>query len=88
MSDTEIEWTDKVWNPVTGCRPYSGGCVNCYAQVQSHIRGANPQPAMQRKYEGLAMLNGRQSRIPGLIRLSANLSQGDPESCDWDRHLQ
>lgn len=29
--DTNIEWADKVWNPVTGCTPISDGCKNCYA---------------------------------------------------------
>ena len=57
MADTKIEWTQQVWNPVTGCRPYSSGCANCYAQVQSHIRGANRHPAMVRKYHGLTVLN-------------------------------
>ncbi len=28
---TKIEWTDVVWNPVTGCREISDGCKNCYA---------------------------------------------------------
>ena len=32
MADTNIEWTDKVWNPVTGCTPVSPGCKNCYAK--------------------------------------------------------
>lgn len=32
MSDTKIEWADKVWNPVTGCTPISEGCANCYAR--------------------------------------------------------
>jgi protein gp37 len=32
MSDTKIEWTDKVWNPITGCDPISTGCANCYAK--------------------------------------------------------
>ncbi len=31
MSDTKIEWADKVWNPVTGCSKVSEGCRNCYA---------------------------------------------------------
>lgn len=31
MADTRIAWTDKVWNPVTGCSPVSAGCANCYA---------------------------------------------------------
>lgn len=27
-----IEWTDAVWNPVTGCTKVSAGCKNCYAE--------------------------------------------------------
>ncbi len=26
-----IGWCDQTWNPVTGCRPVSEGCSNCYA---------------------------------------------------------
>jgi len=29
---TTIEWTDKVWNPTTGCNKVSRGCKNCYAE--------------------------------------------------------
>lgn len=28
---TAIEWTDKVWNPTTGCDRISAGCDHCYA---------------------------------------------------------
>jgi protein gp37 len=28
---TAIEWTDRVWNPTTGCDRVSPGCDNCYA---------------------------------------------------------
>jgi protein gp37 len=31
VADTSIEWTDKVWNPTTGCDRVSPGCDNCYA---------------------------------------------------------
>lgn len=57
MADSKIEWTDAVWNPVTGCTRVSAGCDNCYAVTQSHIRGSNPMPAMQKKYAGLTVLN-------------------------------
>lgn len=30
---TAIEWTDVVWNPVTGCDKVSPGCAHCYAEV-------------------------------------------------------
>jgi protein gp37 len=32
MANSSIEWTDKVWNPVTGCTKVSQGCKHCYAE--------------------------------------------------------
>ena len=29
---TKIEWTERSWNPVTGCSKVSAGCLNCYAE--------------------------------------------------------
>jgi protein gp37 len=28
---TNIEWTEKTWNPIVGCSIVSPGCTNCYA---------------------------------------------------------
>lgn len=36
MRTTKIEWTDKTWNPITGCSKKSSGCQHCYAEVMSH----------------------------------------------------
>lgn len=33
MSKSKIEWTEKTWNPVTGCDKVSKGCKFCYAEV-------------------------------------------------------
>jgi len=30
---TGIEWTDKTWNPTTGCSKVSPGCLHCYAET-------------------------------------------------------
>ena len=35
MKTTKIEWTDKTWNPITGCTKKSIGCLHCYAEVMS-----------------------------------------------------
>ena len=35
MSQSNIEWTELTWNPVTGCNKVSPGCKNCYAEVMS-----------------------------------------------------
>ena len=32
-TNTSIEWTDKSWNPVTGCTKISPGCIHCYAEA-------------------------------------------------------
>lgn len=36
MRTTKIEWTDKTWNPITGCTKYSDGCTHCYAETMAH----------------------------------------------------
>jgi protein gp37 len=35
---TKIEWTNEVWNPMTGCTKISTGCDNCYAHTVAHRR--------------------------------------------------
>lgn len=30
---SKIEWTDRTWNPITGCSKVSEGCRNCYADA-------------------------------------------------------
>ena len=43
---TKIEWTDAVWNPVTGCSKVSQGCRNCYAErMAKRFAGMNGYPA-------------------------------------------
>jgi protein gp37 len=41
-TNSEIEWTDATWNPVTGCTKISPGCKHCYAE-----RMANRLQAMR-----------------------------------------
>jgi protein gp37 len=48
MAKSSIEWTDKVWNPVTGCTKVSAGCANCYAETFAR-RGMGPWKG--RKFE-------------------------------------
>ncbi len=35
MKTTKIEWTDKTWNPITGCTKVSAGCAHCYAEMMA-----------------------------------------------------
>ncbi len=36
MRTSKIEWTDRTWNPVTGCTKYSTGCAHCYAETMAN----------------------------------------------------
>ena len=35
MAESSIEWTEKTWNPTTGCTKISQGCKNCYAEIMA-----------------------------------------------------
>ena len=35
MRTTKIEWTERTWNPVTGCHKVSEGCRHCYAEMMT-----------------------------------------------------
>jgi protein gp37 len=46
--NSEIEWTDATWNPVTGCTKISPGCANCYAETfAERFRGVPGHPYEQ-----------------------------------------
>lgn len=46
---TKIEWTNKTWNPVTGCTKMSEACQNCYAEVMA--KRLSGMPASKEKYK-------------------------------------
>jgi protein gp37 len=35
MAESNIEWTEHTWNPVTGCTKVSPGCKHCYAETMA-----------------------------------------------------
>ncbi|GAA1401811.1 phage Gp37/Gp68 family protein [Pseudonocardia kongjuensis] len=45
MNSTTIEWTDRTWNPVTGCTKVSPGCDHCYADsIATRFAGTKAFP--------------------------------------------
>lgn len=44
MRTTKIEWTERTWNPVTGCTKQSVGCAHCYAEVMARRLTAMGNP--------------------------------------------
>ena len=51
MKTTKIEWTDKTWNPITGCSKKSTGCLHCYAEVMSRRLKAMGQEKYRNGFE-------------------------------------
>jgi protein gp37 len=47
MGATSIEWTDRTWNPVTGCDKVSPGCAHCYADGVAKRFWATQYPALR-----------------------------------------
>ena len=69
MSDTTIEWADKVWNCLRGCSRVSPGCGGsdgggCYAERMAHRFSGPDQP-----YEGLTRMTHGGPRWTGKIQL-------------------
>jgi len=58
---TKIEWTDRQWNPVSGCSRASIGCDKCYAVVMSRRLAAMGNT----KYAGLV----NKGHFNGQVRL-------------------
>ena len=44
MRTTKIEWTERTWNPVTGCTKQSAGCAHCYAEIMARRLTAMGMP--------------------------------------------
>jgi len=45
VDNTQIEWTDATWNPVTGYSKITGGCDFCYAErFSERLRGVPGHP--------------------------------------------
>jgi protein gp37 len=46
--NSQIEWTEATWNPVTGCTQISPGCAHCYAKTfAERFRGVPGHPYEQ-----------------------------------------
>ncbi|MEJ6397007.1 phage Gp37/Gp68 family protein [Yoonia sp. 208BN28-4] len=66
MDNTDIEWTDATWNPVTGCTLVDAGCCNCYAATLAATRLKN-HPSRK----GLARVNAQGvAKFTGEVRFN------------------
>lgn len=42
--NSDIEWTESTWNPLTGCTKISPGCMHCYAERMANRLQGMGQP--------------------------------------------
>jgi protein gp37 len=49
--ETGIEWTDKTWNPSTGCSKVSEGCKYCYAETMAERLNAMGNPRYEEGFD-------------------------------------
>ncbi|WP_404934262.1 phage Gp37/Gp68 family protein [Nitratireductor sp. L15S-10] len=98
--DTKIEWTDRTFNPWTGCTKISPGCDNCYAEAWSkrsgHVKwGKHPRKrtteaywkaplAWEKQAEEFESEHGRRQRIFCASLADVFDNQIDP---DWRSDL-
>lgn len=75
MNATNIEWTDRVWNPTVGCRRVSKGCENCYAETMA-ARVANAAQARLRS-------GGSLTDIQSAYRRVVRWERGGMDAADW-----
>ena len=63
---SDIEWTDATWNPVSGCLMISPGCTNCYAMRMAGRLQAMEHPS----YKGVTRKSGNRQVWTGKIHLN------------------
>ena len=51
MATSRIEWTERTWNPVTGCAKVSAGCKHCYAERMALRLQAMAAPGYARGFD-------------------------------------
>lgn len=64
--ESDIEWTDATWNPVSGCKILSAGCTNCYAMRMAARLQAMGHPS----YEGVVRTSGGRPKWTGRLHFN------------------
>lgn len=50
-TESRIEWTERTWNPTTGCTKVSPGCKHCYAEVMARRLQAMGAPGYENGFK-------------------------------------
>lgn len=58
-TSSRIEWTERTWNPVTGCTKISQGCKHCYAETMARRLRAIGVPGYEHDFTRVQLLKAR-----------------------------
>lgn len=58
-TQSNIEWTEQTWNPVTGCVKVSPGCKHCYAETLARRLQAMGTPGYEHGFSHVSLLEER-----------------------------
>lgn len=75
-TQSNIEWTESTWNPVTGCTKVSPGCKHCYAERMAVRLKAMGQPKYANGFK-LALHEDKLEQPVGWEK---------PTSCRWNHY--
>lgn len=80
MNKTGIKWTDRTWNPVTGCNKVSAGCKYCYAnELADRFAGSTHYP------NGFAMtLHPERLKQPMNLKLPLRIFVNSMSDLFWE----
>lgn len=73
MAVSRIEWTERTWNPIGGCRKISPGCQNCYAIREAHRMVGHPNERIRSRYAGLTRIEGAAGNWTGATFIDENI---------------
>lgn len=92
MTQSNIEWTDRVWNPLLGCTKVSEGCRHCYAmreawrwQHSSNAKVAAAYAGLARQVNGKPEWTGRVNLIEERLTAPLRVKKPTPRSEAPDR---
>ena len=72
-NNTTIEWTERTFNPIRGCRCVSAGCDNCYAKsIASRFSGTDKNGKTM-PFTNVAAKVGNESRWTGKVEFDEKI---------------
>ena len=74
---------DRAWSIVEGCTQCSPGCVHCWSAEQTHMRAAQKNQKIGRRYRGLTNPEGKFTGVIRLMEETLSLPITEHQPATW-----